>query len=247
MPSGIRGRLAAEGVAAGAGTLADTDLINLVLLPLGLGLLGFVEPCSIGSSLVFIRYLEGKAAAAKVLQVVVFTLTRAAFIGGLGAVAALVGGAFIDFQRAGWILLGSLYVVLGAVYLLGQAGVLMRTLGPGLGRLSGAHGAIGLGVLFGLNIPACAAPLLAAVLGSAAIAGVGGALQGFVALALFGLALSLPLVLAVLWRPARRALDRLSALSARIPVWIGLLLIVLGLWSISFGLFVSPVQRPTVE
>lgn len=228
--------------------MAEVNLVTLVLLPLGLGLLGFVEPCSIGSSLLFIRYLEGKEAAAKVAQVIVFTLTRAAFVGSLGVIAALVGAGFIDFQRAGWILLGSLYVALGVAYLAGKAGVLMRPLGPGLSRLSGARGAAGLGLLFGLNIPACAAPLLVAVLGMAAVGGAGGALraaQGFLSLALFGLALSLPLALAVLWPPARRALERASAFSTRVPVWIGLLLIALGLWSVYFGLLVSP-ERGTV-
>jgi hypothetical protein len=55
--------------------------------------------------------------------------------------------------------------------------------------------------------------------------------------ALFGLALSLPLVLAVLFPPAARALDRFAALSRRMPLWTGLLLIALGLWSIGFALF----------
>lgn len=216
------------------------DLVNLVLLALGLGLLGFIEPCSIGSSLLFIRYLEGQEASAKVTQAVVFTLTRAVFIGSLGAVAALVGGAFVGFQKAGWLLLGALYAALGVAYMAGGAGFLMRSLGPGLDRLAGARGAAGLGVLFGLNIPACAAPLLVAILGATAVGGAGGAVRGFVSLAVFGLALSLPLTLAILWPPARRTLDRLSALSARVPVWIGLLLLALGLWSIYFGLFVSP-------
>jgi cytochrome c-type biogenesis protein len=98
-------------------------------------------------------------------------------------------------------------------------------------------------VLFGLNIPACAAPLLAVVLGGAAVAGPGAVARGFVSLAVFGLALSLPLVLAVLWPAARRALDRALAASARAPVLIGLLLVGLGLWSLWFGLFHAP--RPS--
>jgi cytochrome c-type biogenesis protein len=220
--------------------MTGADLVNLVLLPLGLGLLGFIEPCSIGSSLLFIRYVGGKDASAKLAQVIVFTLTRAAVIGSLGLVATVVGGAFVGLQRGGWLLLGSLYVGLGAAYLAGKAGVLMRPLGPSPGRLSGARGAAGLAVLFGLNIPACAAPLLAAVLGSAAVGGAGGALraaQGFASLALFGLALSLPLALAILWPPMRRALDRLSALSTRVRIWIGLALIALGIWSIYLALY----------
>jgi copper chaperone CopZ len=62
--------------------------------------------------------------------------------------------------------------------------------------------------------------------------------RGFVSLALFGLALSLPLVVAVLFAPARRGLDWLASLTGRVPLWTGVLLIALGLWSVWFGLFV---------
>lgn len=218
------------------------DLAHAVVLPVGLGLLGFVEPCSIGSSLLFIKYVEGKDAPTKISQAAIFTLTRAVFVGLLGVAAALIGTAFNGFQRIGWIALGAIYIALGAIYLAGRAGGLMRTLGPGLGRLTGARGAVVLAMLFGLNIPACAAPLLAAILGAAVVGGISGfgvVVQGFVSLALFGLALSLPLALAVLWGPARRALDRLVALSRRIPVFIGLLLVAIGLWSIYLGVFAT--------
>ena len=107
--------------------------------------------------------------------------------------------------------------------------------------MSEIGGSVGLGVLFGLNIPACAAPLLFALLGAAAAGGAAGAplASGFLALALFGLALSLPLVAAVLFEPARRALDWLASLSRRMPFWTGLLFVSLGLWSIWFGVFVN--------
>lgn len=164
-------------------------------------------------------------------------LTRAVFVGLLGALAALVGVAFLGLQRAGWIVLGSLYMTLGVSYLTGYSGRLARKIGPGLARLSETHGAVGLGVLFGLNIPACVAPLLGAVIGTAAIGGPAQIALGFLSLAIFGLALSLPLVLAVAWGPARRALDGLTAWSARAPVVIGLLLAVLGVWSVYLGLF----------
>jgi cytochrome c-type biogenesis protein len=217
----------------------EFGIINLVVLPIGLGLFGFIEPCSIGSSLVFVKYLEGKSATAKLAQVAAFTAARALFIGGLGALAVVIGAAFIGLQKAAWILLGSIYVGIGLLYLVGRADLLMTSLGPSLARISGARGSAGLGLLFGLNIPACAAPLIFALLGMAAASGVsGGALAaGFVSLGLFGFALSLPLVFAVLFEPARRMLDRLAGLSKRIPFWTGLLLVVLGLWSIGFGIF----------
>jgi cytochrome c-type biogenesis protein len=58
---------------------------NLIGAPLGLGLLGFVEPCSIGSSLLFVKYVEGRPTSVKLMQAAVFTLTRALFIGAMGA------------------------------------------------------------------------------------------------------------------------------------------------------------------
>ncbi len=212
---------------------------DLLLLPVVLGLLGFVEPCSIGSSLLFIKAVERKPVATKLMQAAVFTATRAVFIGLLGVLAALLGAAFIGFQKAGWVVLGGLYVALGIVYLTGNAGRFMRTLGPGLGRLSTVRGAAALAVLFGLNIPACAAPLLAAVLASAAVGGPAQFVRGFFTLGLFGLALSLPLVAALAWAPARRALDRLAALSGRVPTVVGAVFVVLGAWSIWFGLLVE--------
>jgi len=219
--------------------MMDSGLFSLVVLPVGLGLLGFVEPCSIGSSLMLIKYLERKSPAAKLAEVAVFTATRALFLGGLGVLAVVLGTAFVGFQRGAWIFLGAIYVAIGAVYLTGKASALMLSIGPSLGRISGLRGSAALGVLFGLNVPACAAPLLFALLAMAAAGGIadGPAAAGFVSLGLFGLALSLPLVLAVLFAPARQLLDRVAGLSARLPFWTGVVLILLGLWSIGFALF----------
>lgn len=215
------------------------SLWTLLAVPLGFGLFGFFEPCSIGTSLLFIKMVEGKPARTKLAQAVVFTATRAVFIGLLGATAAIAGAIFFGFQRAGWVLLGAVYFGLGLLYLTGNSGRLMRSIGPNLGKLTTLKGTAALGVFFGLNIPACAAPLLAAVLGTAAIGGPSHVVQGFVTLAVFGLALSLPLAAAMLWAPARRLFDRVAALSHRIPKFIGILFVLLGGWSIYFGLFVS--------
>lgn len=217
----------------------DVEFAGLVLLPIGLGLFGFIEPCSIGSSMLLVKHLEGREAAARLRQILIFTLTRAIFIGGLGALAATAGSAFITVQKLGWLVLGLLYAGLGAVYLFGRAGVLMRSVGPGLSRWSGERGSAALGVAFGLNVPACAAPLLLVVLGAAAVGGAGQVMTGFLTLSLFGLALSAPLVLVIAWPPARRALDWLAARAGRTPRWIGAILIALGAWSVYFGLFVS--------
>jgi cytochrome c-type biogenesis protein len=220
--------------------VSGAEFTATFLLPIGLGLFGFVEPCSIGSTLLFIKLIEGKPAAVKVGQVATFAFTRAIFIGLLGAAAAVIGTVFLGFQKAGWLVLGLVYLAIGILYLTGHIGWLMRSIGPRLAGLGNIRASAALGVLFGLNIPACAGPLLLALLAaSAAGAAAGGVAGGFVSLALFGLALSLPLVVAVLFEPARRVLDWLASLTGRMPRWTGFLLIALGSWSAWFGLFVT--------
>ena len=218
--------------------MTGNPAFDLALLPVGLGLFGFVEPCSLGATLLFIKAMEDRSAGVKLTQVSVFAATRAAFMGLLGVAAALIGAAFLQLQHGAWVLLGALYIALGIVYLIGRAGWLMRTFGPTLAGLSSVRGSAGLGLLFGLNVPACAAPLLLALLGTAAAGGASGQTlgAGFVSLGLFGLALSLPLVIAVLFAPARRMLDRLAGLSRRLPFWTGVVLVALGLWSAWFGI-----------
>lgn len=205
------------------------------------GLLGFVEPCAIGTTLLFLFTLEGCTAREKLGQVAAFTLTRTVAMGLLGVVAALVGTWFLGFQKAVWIAVGLLYVAIGVLYVTGRIGVLKHSLGPRISTLAGSRGSAMLGTLFGLNIPACAGPLLLALLAASAAQGATGAnvVRGFVTLALFGLALSLPIVAAVSIPAFRRALDWLASLGTRVPVWTGLILATLGLWSIWFGMYVT--------
>jgi len=168
------------------------DILQTLVLATGLGLLGFVEPCSVGSHLIFVKFLDQLPARQRWLQTLVFTGVRALFMGLLGVLAALIGVLFLGVQHALWITLGSLYVLLGSVYLGGGAPWIIRRTNRVLPRLSPGSGGVGLGALFALNIPACAAPLLAVLLGGAAArasAG-GGVTYGGLSLLVFGLALS---------------------------------------------------------
>ena len=223
--------------------MAEADLVRLVALPIGLGLVGFIEPCSIGSSLIFIKTLEGKNASSKLTQVGVFMSTRALAMGALGLSAVAAGTAFFGLQKAAWIVFGAAYTLIGLLYLTGKIGFMLRSLGPGLSRLASVKGAAALGAVFAFNIPACAAPFILALVGMAIAGGAGGAslAAGFLSLALFGLALSLPIMVVALFPRARAALDWLAGLSRRMPFWSGIAFIVLGLWSIWFGLNVSIV------
>ena len=221
--------------------MAEADLVRLVALPIGLGLVGFIEPCSIGSSLIFIKTLEGKNASRQLTQVGVFMSTRALAMGALGLSAVAAGTAFFGLQKAAWIVFGAAYTLIGLLYLTGKIGFMLRSLGPGLSRLASVNGAAALGAVFAFNIPACAAPFILALVGMAIAGGAGGAslAAGFLSLALFGLALSLPIMVVALFPRARGVLDWLAGLSRRMPLWSGIAFIVLGLWSIWFGLNVS--------
>lgn len=223
----------------------ELGLFQLFVLPAGLGLFGFIEPCSIGSSLLFVKYLEDARAAEKIRQTALFAVTRAVFIGLLGVAAVAVGAGFVAFQKTAWIVLGVVYALLGALLLAGRAGALMVAIGPRIAKISALRGSAALGVLFGLNIPACAAPLLAALLAAAAVTGASGATvtAGFTSLAVFGFALSAPLVAAVFSARARQLLDWLAHQAGRFPKWSGVILIALGAWSIAFGLFVEVPLR----
>jgi len=221
--------------------MAEADLLRALGLPIGLGLIGFIEPCSIGSTLIFVKTLEGKNTSSKLAQVAVFMSVRALSMGALGLVAVATGTAFLGFQKTAWIIFGMTYALIGVLYVTGRSGFLLRTFGPGLSPLASVNGAAALGAIFAFNIPACAAPFILALVGMAIAGGTGGAAlaTGFVSLALFGLALSLPIIVVALFPRARPALDWLAGLSRRMPFWSGIAFIVLGLWSIWFGLNVS--------
>lgn len=206
-----------------------------VALPLaaGLGLLAFVEPCSVGSHLLFIRYLEGLSQRMKIAHTLLFALTRATLMAVLGVVAVLVGTAFTGLQQGMWAVLGSLYVIVGLLYLGGGMSWFLALVNRFLPRITRIPGGPGLGVVFGLNVPACAAPLLAVLLGDAATraAGSDGVIFGASTLMVFGLAFSAPLVFIVLTARGRRWLEYLTRMAGRMPRWTGAIMVAMGGWT----------------
>ncbi|MDA3920736.1 MAG: hypothetical protein PF501_08670 [Salinisphaera sp.] len=210
------------------------ELAQTLVLAAGLGLLGFVEPCSVGSHLVFLKFLDRLSESQRAWQTLVFTAVRAGLMASLGVLAALIGARFLGLQHELWAVLGSVYIVLGLVYIGGGARWMIRQTDRLLPRISTTSGGVTLGAVFGLNVPACAAPLLAVLLGSAAAqaAAGDGLFYGASALFVFGLALSSPLVLAVFTQRGRRLLNAIARLASRMPRWTGVVLVGLGLWSI---------------
>lgn len=200
------------------------------LLPIGLGLLGFLEPCSLGANILFLNLLAKADAGRRVREALVFTATRTLFLGLLGAFGALAAQPLARAQAGYSLILGGLYIGLGLASLAAVwKWTLPASIDPGQLLTRWAGRAAPLGVLFGLTAPACAAPLFLALVG---LAGAGGAARGFITLGLFGLALSAPLVAVAASRRADALLRRAQTWAARVPSVAGLVLIGLGVLSI---------------
>lgn len=205
-------------------------LTSAVAIPIGLGLLGFFEPCSLGANILFLNLLAKADAGRRVREALVFTATRTLFLGLLGAFGALAAQPLARAQAGYSLILGGLYIGLGLASLTAVwKWTLPAAIDPGQLLTRWAGRAAPLGVLFGLTAPACAAPLFLALVGQA---GPGGAGRGFITLGLFGLALSAPLVLIAAWRRADALLRRMRAWAGRVPAVAGIVLIGLGVLSI---------------
>jgi len=199
------------------------EFYQIILVPVAFGLLGFVEPCSIGANIIFLGYLESRERS-KILEVVKFMMTRALFLGLIGLAVGILGQSLRIGAYSYSLALGILYVALGFV------GIFWRYRGSGLGSLDlgrylPKEGAVPLGVIFGLSAPACSLPLFLALIGFGTIKGAG---IGFLTLFLFGLALSAPLLWIARSQKADEILRRLGRMASKIPYLSESLLIFVG-------------------
>jgi len=199
------------------------DVYQIILVPIAFGLLGFIEPCSIGANIIFLGYLDSREDG-KVFEAIKFTLTRALFLGLIGLAVGILGQSLRMGAYSYSLFLGALYVALGLM------GLFWRYLGKGpgsidLGRYFPRESAVPLGVTFGLSAPACSLPLFLGLIGLGALKG---ASIGFLTLFLFGLTLSAPLIWIARSQKADEILRRLGRMASRIPYLSESLLILVG-------------------
>ncbi len=204
-----------------------------LLTPIGLGLLGFLEPCSLGANAVFLGYIMPLSGRRRVAEALAFALSRGLLLGLLGAAAGAIGGAVLVLQR--WYVggLGVVFVLLGLLVLTGGSKYLPRLPQLRLGRVQRVHAvALSLGAIFGLSAPVCAAPLLGLLVARSLPLGATG---GFVQMFVFGVAMSAPLIGLAAWDGWQRGLQRLSALRRYVPYLTGGALLLIGLYGIASG------------
>jgi cytochrome c-type biogenesis protein len=211
-----------------------------MLLAFGLGLLGFVEPCTIGAHMLFLGGQRGRPISARLGAASVFLLARLVVMGGFGGLIVTLGQRLIGVQTGTWLVFGTIYLGLGLAIFAGWDKSMRHRIKLAPERWKAASNPLLQGLAFGLNIPACAAPILFGLIGTATVSG--SAMTGFLMMAIFALALSLPLLpLSVAPRLAR-PLDRLADWLRPRRWLLGGVFIVLGIWSVWFGLFVDPID-----
>lgn len=213
---------------------------NTLLLAFGLGLLGFVEPCTIGAHMIFLEAQRSRPLSKRLSAAIVFLLARLVVMAGFGGLIAVIGQKLIGVQTGFWLAFGVMYLFLGAALLLGR-----NPMAGSWPRLSPAHwkaasNPVVQGAAFGLNIPACAAPILFAVIGATAT--VESMATGALMMAVFAMALSAPLIPLSVAPGLAQPLQRLGDWLRPRRRLLGLIFLVLGLWSIWFGLYVDPVD-----
>lgn len=218
----------------------EFSLFTLIVLPVALGLLGFIEPCTVGSHLLFLGTQEGRSRYERINAAIIFVAVRAVVAGMIGGLIAFFGQHLIDAQTGFWLVFGLIYLAIGAAFIVGKAGTFKKQIDLSPAAWKRAQNPILLGLAFGLNIPACAAPILFGLLGLAATTGT--VLAGFIMMALFGLALSLPLLVFAVVPKLVSWLQYIGQKLAEKRWVIGVIFVLLGVWSIWFGLYVDPVD-----
>jgi len=213
---------------------------HAVALSFGLGLLGFVEPCTIGAHMLFLGAQRGRSRRQRVRMAAIFLAARVVVMGGFGGLIVVLGQRLIGVQTGAWLVFGAIYLGLGLGILVGWDRVFRRRIAIAPDRWKAASNPLVQGLAFGLNIPACAAPILFGLMGTATASG--SAATGFLMMTVFAAALSLPLL-------PLSAEPRLAGWLDRLAKWLrsrrwvfAAIFVALGLWSIWFGLFVDPAD-----
>lgn len=169
-------------------------LIGLFVVPFVFGLVGAITPCALGINAVFLGYITGKPQPRRLWEWLLFALARAALLTVLGFAFGLLGQAVGNFVRGYQQFISWGLIALGALFILSRFRRLplpYLSLANDL-TLTGNGSALALGALFGLDIPACTSPLVFALLAQTML--VGDWLFGMVALFVFGVSMSLPLL-----------------------------------------------------
>lgn len=206
-----------------------TGFYDLFLIPILFGLVGFLEPCSLGINLIFLHRIQKFDRVKRISESLVFSFVRGFFLAVVGLGAAFIGSKFITIQSSLFVILGIVYILLGILIIINKYKPIFTT-DINFGRYFQRRGTVALGVIFGLIIPACAIGFVIALIGKALI--VGNLLEGFISLFVFGVTLSFPLVIISYFRKSAQAMQIIAHKTRKVPWLAGAILIVVGVLTI---------------
>lgn len=199
---------------------------DLILIPFLFGLVGFVEPCSLGINVLFLNYIHKFKRIKRVSETLIFTLARGFVLALIGLSAAFIGTKFIKIQTSLFVILGILYIILGILSIINMYKPIFGMKWD-FSRFIKKKTSLSLGLAFGLVIPACAIALVLALLGKTLL--VGDLFGGFISLFVFGVTLSLPLVFICYFEKSTKIIQNIYNKAKRIPWLTGAILILIGI------------------
>ncbi len=202
---------------------------SVVILPFVFGLIGFVEPCSMGINIMFLSSIDRTSSRRRIKEIIIFMLVRALVLALLGLSVAFVGNRLFSFEQGFFVILALIYISVGLLMIFSKS-LLSKLRNVRLAHLLGLdfkEGALSrLDLIAGLTIPACAIPLITVLLGQTLF--VGKILTGFTTLFIFGLALTVPLTIFSFFKRGIIWLGWIAERAKKFRVVGGVILILIG-------------------
>jgi cytochrome c-type biogenesis protein len=207
-----------------------------IILPFVFGLIGFVEPCSMGINVMFLSSIDRTRSAKRFKEIAVFMLVRALVLALLGLSVAFAGNRLFSLERGFYIILASIYLTIGLLMIFSKS-LLARLRNVRIAQILGLdfkEGALKrLGLIAGLTIPACAIPLITVLLGQNLL--FGQIFTGFITLFVFGLALTVPLAVLSAFKRGIILLGWIAERAGNLRIAGGIILVIIGVATLYSG------------
>jgi len=202
---------------------------DLLLIPFIFGLVGFFEPCSLGINIIFLNNLSKLSKAKRVLESLIFTLTRGFILALVGLSAAFIGNKFVEIQSSLFTALGVFFIILGILAIINMYKPIF-SVKLDFSRFIKNKSGLRLGIVFGLIIPACAIGFILALIGKTVL--IGDLFEGFISLFIFGMTLSAPLILISYSEKSIQIIQKIHEKTRKIKWLAGAILILIGILTI---------------
>ena len=220
--------------------------MNLIIMALITGAGGSFTPCTLGVNLAVAHRFTKDTKARRIRNWIFFAVNRALLLTVLGLIIGALGQVVETFTWWFQMVINIIIIIMGLLFIVGsRKPVLPGVQLSGKKRLTEKMSPGAMGALFGLNITACVAPLVLALLAGTVTEN--NWILGGVSLFIFGIMLSMPILTAVLSDRASSWIIKVSGKYRKIYYGIvGITLIVLGISEIILSMYVIPLSTGAI-